>query len=438
MECIEIQGGRPLYGTVKLQGSKNAVLPMLAGCILHPGISRLEHCPRIRDVQDSILLLEALGCRVWWEGSCLAVDASQIRTWKIPEEIGARMRSSILFLGALLGRLGRACLPYPGGCVLGARPIDLHLAGLRKLGARIEESLSCIQAQGERLKGTEIFLRFPSVGATENLLLAAVLADGETVIQNAAREPEISELCRFLQEKGADIRIFPEGKIIIRGKARLQDSRHELAADRIVAGTYLLAGAVTGGRITVDRMPFSHMEAVCEALKKTGIKLERDGQKLTVDGSGGYRCIELLETAPYPGFPTDLQSPMMTLLSTARGISRIRENIFESRFKTARQLQRMGADITLTGKEAVLRGVPRLQGTWVEAFELRGAAALVLAGLQAEGVTRISGYQYIYRGYEQIFERLEGLGADIRYGTEKGTLPFIAECAAGSGVNSNK
>lgn len=414
MECIEIRGGKPLYGTVKLQGSKNAVLPMLAGCILHPGVSRLEHCPRIRDVQDSIRLLEALGCRVWWEGSCLAVDASRICTWKIPEEIGARMRSSILFLGALLGRLGKACLPYPGGCVLGARPIDLHLEGLRKLGARIEESASCIRAEGERLRGTEISLRFPSVGATENILLAAVLADGETVIRNAAREPEIGELCRFLQEKGADIRILPEGEIIIRGSARLQDSRHELAADRIVAGTYLLAGAVTGGRVTVERMPFSHMEAVCEVLKETGIKLEKNGASLTADGSGGYCGIELLETAPYPGFPTDLQSPMMTLLSTARGTSRIRENIFESRFKIARQLQRMGADITLTGREAIICGIPKLRGAEVEAFELRGAAALVLAGLQAGGVTKISGYRYIYRGYERIFESLKELGADIR------------------------
>lgn len=413
LECVEIRGGKPLYGTVNIQGSKNAVLPMLAGCVLHAGVSRLEHCPRIQDVEDSILLLEALGCRVWWEGTCLAVDAARITTEKIPEAIGGKMRSSILFLGALLGRLGRACLPYPGGCVLGARPIDLHLLGLKGMGVSIQDTGSCIRAEG-RLKGAEIFLRFPSVGATENLILAAVLAEGETVIRNAAREPEIGELCRFLQEKGADIRILPDGEVRILGKASLEDSRHELAADRIVAGTYLLAGAVTGGRITLERMPFSHMEAVCEAFQRAGIALERDGERLTVDGSGGYQGIGLLETAPYPGFPTDLQSPMMTLLSTARGDSRIRETIFESRFKTAAQLQKMGARIELKGNEAVICGVPRLRGARVEAFELRGAAALVLAGLQAEGVTRIRGCQFIHRGYERIFETLRELGADIR------------------------
>lgn len=414
LECVEIRGGKPLYGTVEIQGSKNAVLPMLAGCVLHAGVSRMEHCPRIRDVEDSILLLEALGCSVWWEGSCLAVDAARISTWKIPEEIGSRMRSSILFLGALLGRMGKAGLPYPGGCVLGARPIDLHLAGLRQLGARIEEDASGILAHGEGLKGAKITLRFPSVGATENIILAAVLADGETEIRNAAREPEIGELCRFLQEKGADIRIFPEGRICIRGKTGLQDSRHELEADRIVAGTYLMAGAVTGGRITLERMPHSHMEAVYKAMKETGILLEREGERLTVDGSGGYHGIPLLETAPYPGFPTDLQSPMMTLLSVAGGNSRIRENIFESRFKTAAQLQKMGADIRLSGRDAFIRGTAKLHGACVEAFELRGAAALVLAGLQAEGVTRISGCRFIDRGYERIFEDLEKLGADIR------------------------
>lgn len=413
MDCVEIRGGKPLYGSVNVQGSKNAVLPMLAGCVLHAGVSRLEHCPRIRDVEDSILLLESLGCRVWWEESCLAVDASGISGDQIPETVGAKMRSSILFLGALLGRLGSACLPYPGGCVLGARPIDLHLQGLSRMGARIRDTGSCIRAEG-KLKGSEIPLRFPSVGATENLILAAVLAEGETVIENAAREPEIAELCRFLQEKGADIRVFPEGRIRIRGVASLKDSRHELAADRIVAGTYLLAGAVTGGRITLERAPVSHMEAVCKALECAGIALEREGERLTADASGGYRGIPFLETAPYPGFPTDLQSPMMTLLSTAEGSSRIRETIFESRFKTAAQLQKMGARIELAENEAVLQGVPRLRGAQVEAFELRGAAALVLAGLQAEGVTRIRGCRFIHRGYERIFETLRELGADIR------------------------
>lgn len=414
MDCVEIRGGIPLHGSVEIQGSKNAVLPLLAGCILHRGVSRIAYCPRIRDVFDTIELLEVLGCRVWWEESCLVVDAARVDGWEIPAFIASRMRSSILFLGALLGRMGKAKLPYPGGCVLGARPIDMHLQAMQSMGAAIREWGGTILAEATDLQGGEITLRFPSVGATENAVLAAIGAQGRTVIRNAAREPEVLELCRFFQEKGADICWKSQGIIEIIGGKPLKDSLHVLSADRIVAGTYLMAAAVTDGCITVRRMPMEHMTKVRKVLESMGIQfLQREGEWV-IDCRGKRSNLELLETAPYPEFPTDLQSPMMTLLSVTRGESRIRENIFDARFKTAIQLQKMGAEITVHGKEALIRGVERLRGAEVEAEELRGAAALFLAGLNASGVTTIRGCRYISRGYENICENLQSLGADIR------------------------
>ena len=413
LECVEIRGGKPLYGRVEIQGSKNAVLPILAACILPEGTSRIDHCPRIQDVFDTIMILRFLGCRVWWEDQCLAVDASKVSRCKSPAQSASRMRSSVLFLGALLGRMGRAQLPYPGGCVLGSRPIDLHIAAITELGAKEEKKEGCIFAEGRMLKGKEITLRFPSVGATENIILAAARAQGITVINNAAREPEIGELCRFLQKMGVDIREFSGGRIEIAGETCLQDPKHDLVADRIVAGTYLLAAAITGGRITISRMPQEHMETVTALLKNMGIGIEKHGCDVLVDGSRKRRGIELLETAPYPGFPTDLQSPLMALLAVTEGESRIKENIFEDRFKTAQQLNAMGANIKVREKEAVIRGVPTLYGTRVEAGELRGAAALFLAGLIAEGTTTICSCHYISRGYENICGVLTSLGAEI-------------------------
>lgn len=414
MDCVEIRGGKPLIGRVEIQGSKNAVLPLLAGCILHRGVSRIEYCPRIGDVFDTIELLELIGCQVWWEADCLVVDASDIHGWQIPVRIASKMRSSILFLGALLGRIGKAQLPYPGGCVLGARPIDMHLQAMRSMGAEIKEWTGNIMAEAMDLRGSEITLRFPSVGATENAILAAINAQGVTVIKNAAREPEIMELCRFFQEKGADICWKSQGIIEIVGGKTLKDTRHVLTADRIVAGTYLMAAAVTDGCITLSRMPMEHMGKVRYVMEEMGILFRQQDNDWVIDCRGKRKGLELLETAPYPEFPTDLQSPMMTLLAVTEGQSRIRENIFDSRFKTVVQLRKMGADIIVNGKEAVIRGVKQLRGTQVEAEELRGAAALFLAGLNAEGVTKICGCRYVCRGYEDICENLRKLGADIR------------------------
>ena len=387
---------------------------MMAGCILHDGISRIEGCPRIRDVEDMVVLLAALGCRVWWEGSCLTVDASDVNGWKLPREAASRMRSSVLFLGALLGRMGKAERPYPGGCVLGSRPVDLHIQAMRAMGAQIGEEKDCLMASASSLNGCEFCLRFPSVGATENLLLAAVTASGKTVIHNAAREPEIEQLCLFLTEKGARIRQKRAGTIEVEGVKRLHDSLHHLMPDRIVAGTYLIGAAVTGGRIELERFPAEHMQAVTETLAATGISLQWTKDRLMADCRGERKGIDFLETAPYPGFPTDLQSPMVTLLSVSEGCCRVRENIFESRFKTVSQLQKMGAKIISDGKDILIEGTGQLHGAEVCAEELRGAAALFLAGLNASGRTRIRGCCYAERGYENICNDFRKLGAEIQ------------------------
>lgn len=414
MECVEIRGGKPLYGRIEIQGSKNGVLPILAGCILHRGITKIEYCPKIRDVYDTVEILECLGCRVWWEENTLVVDASKVCGWQVPERLASKMRSSILFLGALLGRMGKAELPYPGGCVLGKRPVDLHIQVMQNMNVCVCEWPEKICAGVTELCGCDITLRVPSVGATENAILAAINAKGRTVIRNAAREPEVLELCRFFQEKGAKICWSSPGIIEIFGGYALRDSSHILSADRIAAGTYLMAAAVTGGCITVGRMPMKDMEKVCEILEKTGMVFRKQGKEWIADGRGKRACVKLLETAPYPAFPTDLQSPMMTLLSVTPGVSCIRENIFDARFKTVIQLKKMGADIRVNGCEATIRGVAQLEGAEIEAEELRGAAALILAGLNASGVTRIHGCGYVCRGYENICENLQMLGAQIR------------------------
>ncbi|MDD3794802.1 MAG: UDP-N-acetylglucosamine 1-carboxyvinyltransferase [Lachnospiraceae bacterium] len=413
MECVEIIGGKPLSGRIEIQGSKNAVLPVLAGCVLHAGISRIRHCPRLQDVEDMIAILRELGCLVWWEEDCLTVDASFLSGTVLPKETAGRMRSSIFFLGALLGRCGQADIPYPGGCVIGARPVDFHVEAMRSMGAGIDEAEGRIAARAKSLRGVEITLKLPSVGATENIILAAVLAEGVTVINNGAKEPEIEELCRFLRGKGARIRLLPQGSLEITGVSALKDSEHELIADRIAAGTYLLAAAVTNGVVTLGRMPVQHMQALLDCLEKMNIAIKKEGKDITVDCRKPRRGIEFLETAPYPGFPTDLQSPMMTLLAVTEGRCRLRENVFEARFKTVEQLRAMGAQITTEGREAIILGVPGLHGAQVRAEELRGAAALFLAGLGAEGRTQISGCGFISRGYENICENLKQLGADI-------------------------
>lgn len=412
LKYLKITGGAPLFGAVDIQGSKNAVLPVLAACLLGEGTCVVENCPRIGDVEDSLSILRSLGCSVEQNGNTVRINADKVESYSISAQEASRIRSSVLFLGALLGRMGRAVLPLPGGCAIGSRPIDLHLQALSQLGA-VFVTEHAIDASAKRLRGAKISLRLPSVGATENTILAAVLADGETVIENTAREPEIDELCAFLKLRGAKIERLKNGSIQIRGVRSLHSAVYRMKPDRIVAGTYALAAAATQGRVAIRNFPHSELEIPAAVLKQMGAKLEREGAVTTVSAQERLRAVPYIETAPYPGFPTDLQSLVMAALCRAAGESRICETLFESRFRTAAELRKMGARISTQGSCACISGVSGLCPSSVEAPDLRGGAALVLAALQAQGSSMITGTQYIERGYEDICRDLRGLGADI-------------------------
>ena len=411
MECMEICGGRPLNGEVMIQGSKNAALPILAGMIRHKGTTVLHNCPKISDVTHMIKILGELGCTVSWDGNSLCVDAKDVKRARVPAELGGKMRCSIIFLGALLGRMGNARIPYPGGCTIGARPIDMHMSALHQMKAEIQEEQEYLTGSCAGLFGSRIVLRYPSVGATENIILAAVLAEGVTEIRGAAAEPEIMELCRFLNDKGARIHGAGTEHIQIEGVKELSDSEYDLMPDRIVAGTYLMAAIATRGRCLLRKAPQEQLENVIAVAEKMGAVVSKKTEGLLVDGRKAEKCLPLLCTAPHPGFPTDLQSQVMTALCVAKGESRIRESVFEARFRTARELARMGADIQIVGQEAKIRG-SMLHGAKVRAPELRGGAALVVAGAAAEGRTWISDCHYIGRGYENICRDMRNLGAD--------------------------
>ncbi|MCD7717561.1 MAG: UDP-N-acetylglucosamine 1-carboxyvinyltransferase [Lachnospiraceae bacterium] len=461
MAYLEITGGKPLYGEMTVQGSKNAALPILAACILGEGPCEIENCPHIQDVEDTITILRMLGCRAERNGHTVTVDASQLERFAICGTEAVRIRSSILFLGALLGKMGKAELPYPGGCAIGSRPIDQHMEALEKLGARFyspEDACFCrdlpdlgnepdgnepdgnepdgnepdgnemvrpviqksICAEASRLHGGSISLAMPSVGATENAILAAVCAEGTTVIEHAAMEPEIEELCEFLRLRGAVISRDHQRTIRVTGTKKLLPLRYRLHADRIVAGSYLLAAAACGGCVRIHNFPFGQLDALLAVLKKMGTTIEEDG---TVCASGPPAAADEVMTAPYPGFPTDLQSPLMAALCTAKGSSRIRETIFENRFLTAGELRKMGARIEIRGNLARIEGLGdagRLCGACVTAPDLRGGAALVQAALAAHGRSRIDGYEYIARGYEDICRDYQSLGADLSLCAEPG------------------
>lgn len=431
LKSLKIKGGIPLKGEICIQGSKNAVLPILAASLLGDGPVVLENCPVIGDVKDTLQIMKKLGCTVWQEGNVVRVDASGADGFMIEEEEAARIRSSVLFLGALLGKIKKAVLPQPGGCAIGARPIDLHLKSLRQLGAVIKEDRDSGQekqdqdqgepqrkmpggtltADGTNMHGGCVRLRFPSVGATENIILAAVMLPGETIVEQAAREPEIAQLCEFLNLRGAKIRRERDA-IFIRGGAPLGPVRYRMRADRIVTGTYLLAAAASRGTVMIRNFP-RELDALLLLLEKMGGSIEeQDGQLIFTMPrracSGAF-----VETAPYPGFPTDLQSPLMAVLAGADGVSMIKETLFENRFRTARQLVRMGAQIEISGSCARITGCETLVGSVVEAPDLRGGAALVIAALQAEGVSTITGMEYVKRGYEDIARDLRVLGADV-------------------------
>ncbi len=411
MDSIRVTGGRPLNGTVFIQGSKNAALPMMAASLLHRGVSVLKDCPRIADVFCMERILGEIGAVTWWEGHDLYLDCTNADKTEISGTYTGKMRSSVILLGAMLGRNKKGCLGYPGGCVIGKRPIDLHLFALRSLGARIEEEPFFLCASCGELSGSTITFSGRSVGATEQGILAAVLAKGETCLKNCAREPEIVWLCRYLRGMGAKISGDGGDCIHITGVEGLEAGNMQVPPDRIVAGTYLCACAVTRGRIVIENPPEGELDAFLEVYRKIGGQYKAKSGKLIADGSSVRFPLAYLETGVYPGFPTDLQSPLMAVLATIPGESHIREMIFEDRFKAAGQMNRMGAGITVAGRDAWIDGGYPLLGCTVYAEELRGGAALILAALGAKGETEIQGYSYIRRGYEHICRDLTALGA---------------------------
>lgn len=408
-----IEGGRRLVGTVTAHGSKNSVLPILAACLLLPQKTVLHRVPQLSDVAVSCDILRRLGAAVERQGNSLAVCASHITDCTVPDDMMRRQRASVIFLGALLARCGRAVVSYPGGCALGPRPIDWHIAALRRMGARITEGGGRLVAQTDRLHGCELPLEWPSVGATENILLAAVCAEGETVIHNAAREPEVADLCGFLSACGADIGGVGTSELCIRGVAELHGCTYNVLPDRIEAATYLLAGACTGGTVRVTGIAPSLLGPLPSLLGEAGCRVSVGTDGVAIQAPERLRAVMPVSTNPYPAFPTDLQAPFMAAMTRSRGTTVMVENLFASRFGHVGELRRMGADIRVYDRTAVVSGVQSLCGTSVCSPDLRGGAALVLAGLQASGRAEIDNTCYIERGYEDMPGQLAKLGASV-------------------------
>lgn len=414
MEQIEILGGHSLFGEIQVQGSKNGVLPVMAASLLYPGVTVLHNCPRISDVMLMMSILEELGCKCTLENHTMTIDASAAKDYQIPEKYGKTMRSSITLAGSLLGRFGQFSIPYPGGCVIGSRPIDFHLQAFEAMGAEIKEEGDIITGEASCLQGCRLHLPFPSVGATENIILAAVLAKGRTLLSGAAREPEVVELCSLLKGMGACIDGEGTERICITGVRCLHESEYILGSDRIVAGTYLLAAAGSRGKISIVNAPVDGLKNLKCLLEQMGAVWQEEDDRITLDGEEACQPIPYVRTAPYPGFSTDLQSQLLAVLSIANGESIVEERIFEARFKIVEPLRAMGAQIQVEGSRVRIHGIPALIGQRVKAGELRGGAALVVAGLLAEGKTVIENLHFIDRGYEDICADLTKAGAAIR------------------------
>lgn len=411
MEAIVVTGGRPLTGSVRVGGAKNSALKLMAAALLAPGVTTLTNVPDISDVAVMAQVLERLGAKVERADHTLKIDATMLTGHEAPYDLVAQMRASTCVLGSLVGRLGHAHVAMPGGCNIGSRKVDIHLRGLEELGVRISTEHGYIDATG-RAHGATVVLDFPSVGATENLLMAAVLGEGTTAIENAAREPEIVDLAHFLAEMGACIVGAGSPTITIAGVERLTPVVHEVVGDRIEAGTYLIAGALDSGPVTVTGFDPVHLDVVLRKLEQAGCTLAIGVREVTIARTGPIVPIDV-QTLPFPGFPTDLQAPFMGLMALADGDCVITENVFENRFMFADEIGRMGADIRIDGHHALIRGVSTLSGAPVVSPDLRGGAALVLAGLAAEGKTVVTGIHHIDRGYEGFVEKLRALGADV-------------------------
>ncbi len=412
MSKLIIQGGKKLEGEVQISGSKNAALPIIAGTVLIKGKTTLYNVPNIQDVQTMFEIIKDIGGKVTKKNNKIIIDTSKIHTYEISENLMRKMRSSVILAGAIIGKYKKANFSYPGGCEIGSRPIDLHLKGFEKLGINIKEEYGEIICEADKIVGTQIHLDFPSVGATENIILASCLAEGVTVLTNAAKEPEIEDLVKFLNKAGAKIKGAGTDRVEIIGVKKLTEVSYNIMPDRIEAGTYLVAGAITGGNLKVTNLKSNHIEPILNKLEEAGCVLKIEKNAVEIKAPKRIKAVDI-KTMPYPGFPTDMQSIFGALLTTAKGTSIITENIFESRYKYVQELNRMGAKINVEGRTAVIKGTKRIQGASVVASDLRGGAALVLEALVAKGVTQLDNVHYILRGYENIVDKLKNLGAKI-------------------------
>ncbi len=415
MEYLEIKGGRALSGTVRISGAKNAALPMLSATLLAGGNFTINQVPDLQDVRILLELLKELGVTVRpQKDSTLVIDSSRLDSYEAPYDLVRRMRASVLVLGPLVARLGRARVSLPGGCAIGARPIDFHLKGLELMGAKLDIREGFVEAKAGRLKGAHIYFDIPSVTGTENLMMAACLAKGSTVLENAAKEPEVVALGKMLQDMGARIRGLGTSTIFIEGTKELRPVSCTIIPDRIEAGTYLMAAGAAGGELVVENCVPEHLETVIIKLKAAGLKIKViDSDKIKVKRRGRLNSVDI-KTQPYPGFPTDLQAQIMVLMATAGKLSVITETIFENRFMHVAELKRLGADIRIEGRSAIVKGVKHLYGAPVMATDLRASASLVLAGLAAKGTTVVQGLEHLDRGYEMMDKKLFSVGARIR------------------------
>ncbi len=412
MKKFVIEGGKKLEGTTYVSGSKNASLPIIAATLLNKGINKLYNVPNIHDTKMMFKILEGLGCKVKKTNGKIVIDSRNITNYEIPDNLMSQMRSSVIIAGALLSRSKKVTFTYPGGCDIGSRPIDLHIKAFEKLGINVKEEFGELVCTADEIVGTDINLDFPSVGATENIMLASVLAKGTTKINNAAMEPEIIDLQNALNSMGAKVSGAGTNNIIIKGVEKLQDLSYNIIPDRIEAGTLLCATAITGGNITLKKVIPEHIDTLIKKLEEMGCEISISKNEIILKSPKRLKAVDI-KTLPYPGFPTDLQSILGSVLTVAKGTSIIIENIFENRYKYLNELTKMGAKTTIEGRTAVIKGIKRLNKSKVKATDLRGGAALVIAALNAKGRTYIDNIEYILRGYENLDLKLRSLGANI-------------------------
>ena len=413
MDKYIINGGNRLCGKIRIQSAKNSVLPILAATVLTDEKVTILNVPDITEVRNMLRILGCLGCRAQFDGNNVTIDSSSAVSYEIPRTLAHELRSSVFLLGSVVSRFRKAKIAYPGGCDIGLRPIDLHLKGLKRLGVRIDEHNGYISCECDVLKGNEIMLDCPSVGATENIMLAAVTAEGTTIIKNAAREPEIEDLQNFLNSVGAKVKGAGSGTIVIDGVKKLGGGVYQPIADRIEAGTFLIAAAMCGGEVDLIGANGEMLSSLLHKLYENGCKIDAKDDKISIVSDRCLRSVKSVETQPYPGFPTDLQAQMTALCAVSKGSSVITENLFETRFKFVPELRKMGADITVADRCAFVRGVSRLRGATVIAQDLRGGAALVLAALAAEGKSEVLDISHIDRGYSGLEYKLRAVGGDI-------------------------